>query len=428
MKKIYALFLAIGATSMLFAAQENIWTGTQVLGPEGNDALTLEASKFEALELNDSVAVTITDLTDSYCQLNIAGCNPWTEVPETKWSDITEAGTYRYLIGTEALLNSIKTGGMMIQGKLCTITSVDRIYDSGDDPDPEPDPEVDSVKVVWSGDTAISWNAEEYAGVQLETKNIAISFEGLQKDWYLMFRVASVEEGAQYELCKGDWSSIVGAEIAQTDTAFVFQVADEALVADIIANGMVIKGIRFHLTAIIMSATDPTVKPEPEPEPEEKEYEYRTVWTGDVAISWNQEVYMGTELITIDIQQDMFAGLQEKDSIKIYYAEAIDGAQFALSYRDEDWNYVDLTVSEKEGFFAYKVASEELAEAIADRGLVVRGQGYHATRIVVGTPKSTTGIDQIENNQSSNRKFIKDGRLFIIRNGVTYTINGQVVQ
>ena len=433
MKKIFTLAACVVASMTLFAAQQNLWTGTQVLGDAGEDALKLEATDLTDLQLNDSLAVTIADLTDSYCQLNIAGCNPWTVVPGTNWSDLTQAGTYRYLINDEELLSSIQTGGLMIQGKKCTITSVDRLYAESGDPDPEPEPEepvVDSVQIVWSGDTAISWSEEEYAGVQLETSKESISFAGLQKDWFLVFRVAEVEEGALYELCKGDWSKIVGGELAQTDTAFVFQVTDEALVADIQTNGLVIKGIRFHLTAIVVSAIDPTKKPEPEPEPEPEEYEDRDVWTGDVAISWNQEVYVGTELITIDVRQDMFAGLQEGDSIKIYYAEAIEGAQFALSYRDENWGYKDLTVSEKDGLFAYKVASEELAEAIADRGLVVRGQGYHAVRIVVGTPKSATGIEPVTDNRSplTVTKVLHNGQLFIIRNGIEYTINGQIVK
>ena len=66
---------------------------------------------------------------------------------------------------------------------------------------------------------------------------------------------------------------------------------------------------------------------------------------------------------------------------------------------------------------------------IADHGLVVRGQGYHLTRIVLGTPKSTTGIETITNDQlPMTNKVIRDGLLLIIRNGVEYTINGQIIK
>ena len=125
----------------------------------------------------------------------------------------------------------------------------------------------------------------------------------------------------------------------------------------------------------------------------------------------------------------MLAGLQENDSIKFYYAEAIEGAQFALSYKaGDDWTWTDLTIKEADGFFAYRVASDELAMDIADHGLVIRGQGYHLTRIVIGTPQKTEDVEEIVNRKSSNRKLLKDGVLLILRNGVTYTINGQIVQ
>ena len=39
--------------------------------------------------------------------------------------------------------------------------------------------------------------------------------------------------------------------------------------------------------------------------------------------------------------------------------------------------------------------------------------------------KSATGVDQIVNRKSSNRKFMKDGQLLIERNDETYTIEGK---
>ena len=205
------------------------------------------------------------------------------------------------------------------------------------------------------------------------------------------------------------------------DVVFTLTAAQAAAVQ----NGFRISGDGVNVTKVAVYK----YKAGDEPQPEEKEYEYRTVWTGDVAISWNQEVYVGTEFDTYTIQADMLAGIQESDSIKIYYAEAIEGAQFALTYKaGDEWTWTDLTVTEADGFFAYKVASDELAMDIADHGLVVRGQGYHLTRIVLGTPKSTTGIESVQNSAISSQKVLRNGQLFIIRNGIEYTINGQVVK
>lgn len=277
---------------------ETLWEGTQVLGAEGNDGFGIEAAKLQNLVLNDSIAITITDLTDSYCQINIAANDPWTVIPGTNWESLTAAGTYRYAVADADLVANIKASGLTIQGKLCTVTKLQLL------PYQEP----------------------------------------------------------------GD---------------------------------------------------------DPEPQPETKEYADSTVWTGNTAISWNAEEYPGVQFDTYDAQQDMLAGLAKDDSIKIYYAEAIEGAQFALSYKaGDEWTWTDLAVTNHTSFFAYRVASNEIAQDIADHGLVIRGQGYHATRIVIGKPKSATGIESVQYSAFSGQKILRNGQLYIQYNGQMYNVQG----
>lgn len=277
---------------------ETLWEGTQVLGAEGNDGFGIDATKLQNLVLNDSIAITITDLTDSYCQINIAANDPWTVIPGTNWESLTAAGTYRYAVADADLVANIKTSGLTIQGKLCTVTKLQLL------PYQEP------------GDA-------------------------------------------------------------------------------------------------------------PEPQPETKEYADSTVWTGNVAISWNAEEYPGVQFDTYDAQQDMLAGLAKDDSIKIYYAEAIEGAQFALTYKaGDEWTWTDLAVTNHGTFFSYRVASNEIAQDIADHGLVIRGQGYHATRIVIAKPKSATGIESVQYSAFSGQKILRNGQLYIQYNGQMYNVQG----
>lgn len=277
---------------------ETLWEGTQVLGAEGNDGFGIDATKLQNLALNDSIAITITDLTDSYCQINIAANDPWTVIPGTNWESLTAAGTYRYAVADADLVANIKTSGLTIQGKLCTVTKLQLL------PYQEP------------GDA-------------------------------------------------------------------------------------------------------------PEPQPETKEYADSTVWTGNVAISWNAEEYPGVQFDTYDAQQDMLAGLAKDDSIKIYYAEAIEGAQFALTYKaGDEWTWTDLAVTNHGTFFSYRVASNEIAQDIADHGLVIRGQGYHATRIVIAKPKSATGIESVQYSAFSGQKILRNGQLYIQYNGQMYNVQG----
>ena len=280
---------------------ETLWEGTQVLGAEGNDGFGIDAAQLQNLALNDSIAITITDLTDSYCQINIAANDPWTAIPGTNWESLTAAGTYRYAVADAALVANIKASGLTIQGKLCTVTKLELL------PYQEP----------------------------------------------------------------GD---------------------------------------------------------DPEPQPETKEYVDTDVWTGDIAISWNPEEYAGVELDTYNVQQDMLAGLAKDDSIKIYYADAIEGAQFALTYKaGESWSWTDLAISQHNGFYAYYVASDEIAQDIADHGLVIRGQGYHATRIVIGKPKSATGFEDVQSDKVQCTKILRNGQVLIIRDSKAYNMLGQLV-
>lgn len=277
---------------------ETLWEGTQVLGAEGNDGFGIDATKLQNLALNDSIAITITDLTDSYCQINIAANDPWTVIPGTNWESLTAAGTYRYAVADADLVANIKTSGLTIQGKLCTVTKLQLL------PYQEP----------------------------------------------------------------GD---------------------------------------------------------DPEPQPETKEYADSTVWTGNVAISWNAEEYPGVQFDTYNVQQDMLAGLAKDDSIKIYYAEAIEGAQFALTYKaGDEWTWTDLAVTNHGTFFSYRVASNEIAQDIADHGLVIHGQGYHATRIVIAKPKSATGIESVQYSAFSGQKILRNGQLYIQYNGQMYNVQG----
>lgn len=280
---------------------ETLWEGTQVLGAEGNDGFGIDAAKMQHLEPNDSIAITIIDLTDSYCQINIAANDPWTSIPGTNWESLTVAGTYRYAVADADLVANIKASGLTIQGKLCTVTKLELL---------------------------------------------------------------------------------------------------------------------------------PYHEPTPGPEPGTREYEDTDVWTGDIAISWNPEEYAGVELDTYNVRQDMLAGVAKDDSIKIYYAEAIEGAQFALTYKaGESWSWTDLAISQHNGFFAYKVASNEIAQDIADHGLVIRGQGYHATAVVIGKPKSTTGIDPVTGNLSPiTHKVLRNGQVLIIREDAIYNMLGQKIQ
>jgi len=253
-------------------------------------------------------------------------------------------------------------------------------------------------RTVWEGNEPISWNPEVYEGTQYETP--ANTFTGLaaghiikvsvvakiDEPWYVM----TYKAGEEWE-----WTDLT---VTLSEGIMSYSVETDQIAMEIADRGLIFRGQGYDITKIVVDdnqGDDPDPEPEPEPQPGD-EYVDQTVWTGDVAISWNPEVYVGTEMDTYNVQQDMLAGIAKDDSIKIYFAEAIAEAQFALSYKaGEEWTWTELAISKFNDFFAYKVASDEIAQDIADHGLVIRGQGYHATAIVIGKPDG--GESAIEN-------------------------------
>ena len=282
-------------------------------------------------------------------------------------------------------------------------------------------------RTVWEGNKAISWNPEVYDGEQFETPNG--TFTGLVKDDTIRVTVIAKIDDPQYVMTYKDgeqwtWTDLTDVTVAEGVMTYI--VASEQMAQWIADRGLVFRGQGYDMTKIVVASEDKDPGPQPQPG---GEYEDTEVWTGDVAISWNPEVYAGEQFDTYVLQQDMFAGIAKDDSIKVYYAQAINDAQFAASFKaGEDWTWTDLAIVEKDGFYSYRVADEQMAQWIADRGIVLRGQGYHATRIVVGKPKAAEGLDQIVNRKSSNRKFIKDGQVLIVRDGAIYTVLGQKIQ
>ena len=426
MKKIFTFCAACMASVALLAAETVVWSGDTAIswnqdvyvGVQFETALDL----FAGLVKDDTIKVSVVAHIDEpqYVITYKAG-DQWT------WTDIEGLapvdGILSYIVPDETMANEIATRGLVFRGQGYNIT---KISIASEDQEPE------QPIVLVEGDTTTLW--ENADGVVLSWTEIC------EQDAALGAQLAAKDQIIVSVLAKNpapEWPKVIlrdaaSAEVTNEllnevssfphDVVFTLTAAQAAAVQ----NGFRISGDGVNVTKVAVYK----YKAGDEPQPEEKEYEYRTVWTGDVAISWNQEVYVGTEFDTYTVQADMLAGLQEGDSIKIYYAQAIDGAQFALTYKaGEDWAWTDLTVTEADGFFAYKVASDELAMDIADHGLVIRGQGYHLTSIALGTPKSTTGIETITNDQlPMTNKVIRDGRLIIIRNGVEYTINGQIMK
>lgn len=283
-------------------------------------------------------------------------------------------------------------------------------------------------RTVWTGNEPISWNTEVYAGSQFETPEGI--FAGLVKDDTIKVTVIAQIESPQYVMTYKAGTGWEWTDLAATveEGIMSYVVESEQIATEIADRGLVFRGQGYDMTQIVVASADQEPVDPIDPQEPGEEYDFTAVWTGDKAISWNTEVYAGEQFDTYVSQQDMFAGLANGDSIKVFYADAIEGAQFAASYKaGEEWTWTDLAITEHAGFYAYKVATDEMAQLIADRGIVLRGQGYHAVRIEIGKPASTSGIETVSGERLSV-KVIRNGQVLLIREDGVYNLFGQKIK
>ena len=431
MKKFLTLCAAICAATTLFAAERVVWEGNKAISWNtdvyAGEQFETPDGTFADLLKDDTIKVSVEAKIDApqYVMTYKAGDSwAWTDLEGVNVAD----GIMTYVVASEEIAGFIAQRGLIFRGQGYDMTKI--VIATPDSEPVTPDPvEPDTLlpgeqRVLWEGEETLSWNevAEQPAtvGALLGEKDqliVTVSAKGAV-DWpKVLLRDASSN-------AVGD--DILLNEVSEFPYEAVFTLT--AAHASALAAGFKVCGDGVTVTKLVLKKykeEDEPIDPEEPAEP----YVYASVWTGDVAISWNQDVYAGADLDTYQVQQDMFAGLAEGDSIRVHYAEAIEGAQFALSYKVGDsWDWTDLApIAQGEGFFGYKVATEAIAQDIADRGLIVRGQGYHAIRIEIGKPKSiASAITNIVTAPA--RKIIEAGQVFIIKDGVRYTILGAVVR
>ena len=434
MRKIFTFIAALAATLSLSAKETTVWTGNEPISwnTEVYDGTQYETpdGTFTGLQSGYTIKVAVTPGIDEpqYVMTYKAGeLWDWTDL-DCQLSTVNSQLFMSYTVASAQIATEIAGRGLIFRGQGYNITAI--IVDDNTPDTPEPVTPSLNEKTLWTGDSAISWNPEAYAGGQFETE--ATLFAGLKKDDTIRVYTAQAIEGAQYNLTYKAGESWAWTELSVSveNNVISYVVESETIATEIAERGLIIRGQGYHLIRIALSACH---SEEPQPQPETKEYADSTVWTGNTAISWNKDEYIGIELDTYNEQQDMLAGLAKDDSIKIYYAEAIEGAQFALTYKaGEEWSWTDLAVTNHGTFFAYRVASDEIAQDIADHGLVIRGQGYHATRIVIGKPKdTTTGIENTPfpsgEGWGEASKVLRNGQLFILRDGKTFNALGKPV-
>lgn len=118
----------------------------------------------------------------------------------------------------------------------------------------------------------------------------------------------------------------------------------------------------------------------------------KTVWEGSEAISWNAEAYPGTQF---EAPSGTFTGLAKDDVVKIYTTTTYEDPNYVVTYKKGDgWTWTDLATTITEGVISFTVADDTQATEIAERGLILRGQAWTATKITISTEEADDPVEE----------------------------------
>ena len=243
MKKIILSIIAVVGMALSASAATSVWSGSYEFGAEGDGWQEVAAEKFAALELGDKIIVTVSEITnpDGWAQINLAGKDPWTTVPGTNWGDV-KVGKNKYEITDDALLASIKSGGLGIQGKYFVMTDVS-IETEGEGPVPSPKVSVwsDIYEFNAAGDGWQEVAADKFADMKLGDKIVVTVSEITNPDGWAQINLAG----------KDPWMTVPGTNWGDVKVGEnTYEIADADVLASIKTGGLGIQGKYFKMTDI----------------------------------------------------------------------------------------------------------------------------------------------------------------------------------
>ena len=433
---------------------ENLWTGTKAFGEwDWSNRLSLEPALFSNLHVGDMIDIYFTKDAESYHQLQLK-----TEYnhhyPSFAPEDITlggssENGMLRFTLTNAADLTTITSdGGLYINGKYITFTRVAVVRHD----------------VLWSGSQEVG----EWSGGQ----SIAWSkLTDLKMGNILCVRVTAgeyVAEAYNQVFCsyKSDWTGVFSPS-----ANYLFQEGDEMpMIVEIPVTYKMLKqlkGEQLNIGGKNYTMTDIFIK---EGTPTTTVAEYLTVSAAGMAtyvlpfdvptLPAGVEAYTLTNSGDETIWADQVDALEADKPVLIVAAEgeyefvseagasddisgktgtyangALVGTYQAIAAVPQteggNYNYVLQQHGEEVAF--YQVKSDDCALA-AYRAYLSCGHNHSASgpasapMRIAFRPNAPTGLEDVQTDNVQSTKILRNGQLFILRNGVEYNVNGQIVK
>lgn len=237
MKQLYTFVAALSVTLSAAAQITNLWTGNFVCADNWSTDLYISATEFEDADVADQLVFSISAVSTSadYPQLALtdASYNP---LPGAGNASLTAETTSVSYYVTSAMLSPLQESGLRVRGCGYTLTSVNLVKGNGG---------VGYENSVWIGNTVFGndWGTWETIP--------AATFANAQAGYLLRMKITDVQPGAQGHIQTASWQNMPDAEefVQLSGNYFQFEITS-AMLAELQANGMIVNGVGYTLTAI----------------------------------------------------------------------------------------------------------------------------------------------------------------------------------
>ncbi len=412
------------------------------------NGMSLDASLFTDAHVGDQVIINFVTnpYTSGYYQVSATSNNTDLEsLPGTV--NVGEAATQVRFTLTEADLAKLKTYGAWINGHSVTLKSV----------------QMKKHAILYAESTVV--------GEWTNVANLsADKFTGLSVGDIIKITLASVEKDGKLFLSQGNHSEFTvkpnfyfNSAISEPFT--VSYAINQSMLDELRANGMIIKGIKFTVTEVYVEAA--------EAQKVSKEITVTDAGMATLVLPFNvPELPDGVEAYTLsnDGTNEIVAtevNALEADKPVLIIANAGTytfvsewGGNADIQYKSTwsvgtyangslNGNYADpftLYPSSEAGtnhYILQKHGEETAFYQVLEGSVTVNPYsafltcGYNASTAgpktapmrIVFRENTTTGVDNIESAKiGGSTKFLRNGQLYILRNGVEYNVNGQMTK
>ena len=347
--------------------ETTIWEGSSTVTWDGGAVTALSWGGYDWSKVEEGTVLAAYYTIDDPNGCIRFGNGSWTSMPSLAGLapdgnlPLAEGG-YQFELTAADLVQLQTAGGLVVCGTGYTINRISLIVFGGE-----------SKTVIWEGSHAIDWGGSDEAHKALTT----LSWGGY--DWStvaegttLALSFERTADEVQIRLGNGSWAALPG-----TDDPFKPEGAElrveltAAMIAEMVANGgLVITGQGYTITEVaLVTSGGPAGK---------------AIWEGSHAIDWGGSDEAHKALTTLSWGGYDWSTVEAGTTLALEFDRDADEVQIRLG--NGSWAALPGTEDpfKPEGTsLEVELTADMIAEMVANGGLVITGQGYTLTAVIL---------------------------------------------